>query len=249
MSPGCNLGHWTDWYQCPKLQPDEIAFPVKMIMSRGVQWRQQCRPAVTWDTGLIKISVPSYSRMKLLPPLYTSGHDCLDAERGNCLMHTHWNTVWSNGNHWALSLFSFTAPFPIIFFQIDNVGKPSWQAQIRGTKHWTLEPPRECEFECSRLEVTVYPNDISGCLFGKFFCFEFCIFFRFPIFKIYPILIFVVVLDTDTWYHGTTIIGDEISITIGSEYDWSVDVGPLCHKFQIVPSLEKCTHFVFALHV
>ncbi|OQV13265.1 hypothetical protein BV898_12472 [Hypsibius exemplaris] len=71
---------------------------------------------------------------------------------------------------------------------IDNVGKPSWQAQIKGTKVWTLEPPRECHFECASMEVTVYPNDI-------------------------------IVLDTDTWYHGTTILGDEISITIGSEYD------------------------------
>ena len=28
-------------------------------------------PAVTWDTGLINISVPSYSRVNLLPPLYS----------------------------------------------------------------------------------------------------------------------------------------------------------------------------------
>ena len=37
--------------------------------------------------------------------LYTSGPDYLDAERVSCLMNTHWNTVWSNGNHRALSLF------------------------------------------------------------------------------------------------------------------------------------------------
>ena len=33
-----------------------------------VQWRQQFYPAVTWGTGLISIGVPSYSRIKLLPP-------------------------------------------------------------------------------------------------------------------------------------------------------------------------------------
>jgi len=29
----------------------------------------------------------------------------------------------------------------------------------------------------------------------------------------------VVVLDTNQWYHQTYIVGQEISITIGSEYD------------------------------
>ena len=33
-----------------------------------IQWWQKFHPAVTWDTGLINISVPSYSRGKLLPP-------------------------------------------------------------------------------------------------------------------------------------------------------------------------------------
>ena len=40
---------------------------------------------------------------------YTSGHDFLDAQRGSCLMNTHWDTVSSNRNHKALSLFSSTA--------------------------------------------------------------------------------------------------------------------------------------------
>ena len=40
---------------------------------------------------------------------YTSGHDYLDAERASCLMNTHWNTVWSNRHHRALSLFSSTS--------------------------------------------------------------------------------------------------------------------------------------------
>ena len=46
--------------------------------------------------------------------------------------------------------------------QIDNVGNPSWQAQITGTKVWTLEPPPECYHICAnQVKVTVNPGDIS----------------------------------------------------------------------------------------
>ena len=41
--------------------------------------------------------------------MHLSGHDYLDAERADRLMNTHWNTVWSNRHHRALSLFSSTA--------------------------------------------------------------------------------------------------------------------------------------------
>ncbi|XP_055346621.1 uncharacterized protein LOC129594087 [Paramacrobiotus metropolitanus] len=71
---------------------------------------------------------------------------------------------------------------------VDNVGRSSWQAQIRGIKEWTLQPPPECYFECSTLKVVINPNDI-------------------------------IVVDTDTWYHSTLILGTELSITIGSEFD------------------------------
>ncbi|KAL3858860.1 hypothetical protein ACJMK2_009109 [Sinanodonta woodiana] len=72
---------------------------------------------------------------------------------------------------------------------IDNVGHPSWQAQITGTKQWTLEPPPECYFECpARIQATVYPGEI-------------------------------IVLDTNSWFHATLNVGNDISITIGSEYD------------------------------
>merc|ERR1719154_540899 len=71
---------------------------------------------------------------------------------------------------------------------IDHVGKPSWQAQIRGRKVWSLEPPPECYMECGALEVEVWPGNI-------------------------------VVLDTNIWFHKTSIVSDDISITIGSEYD------------------------------
>ncbi|KAK3086458.1 hypothetical protein FSP39_018733 [Pinctada imbricata] len=72
---------------------------------------------------------------------------------------------------------------------IDNVQNPSWQAQVTGTKKWTLEPPPECYFQCqSSIEVVVDPGDI-------------------------------IVIDTNRWYHSTLNVGDDISITIGSEYD------------------------------
>ncbi|XP_063603742.1 uncharacterized protein LOC134779450 [Penaeus indicus] len=71
---------------------------------------------------------------------------------------------------------------------IDHVGNPSWQAQIRGRKLWTLEPPPECYFQCIPMEVVVEPGEI-------------------------------IVLDTNIWYHKTLIVSEELSITIGSEYD------------------------------
>jgi len=47
-------------------------------------------------------------------------------------------------------------------YQIDIVGSPSWQAQVSGTKLWTLVPPPECYFECvQKLEATVGPGEIS----------------------------------------------------------------------------------------
>ncbi|KAF0313688.1 Bifunctional arginine demethylase and lysyl-hydroxylase JMJD6 [Amphibalanus amphitrite] len=71
---------------------------------------------------------------------------------------------------------------------IDNVHRPSWQAQIAGSKRWRLFPPPECEKVCRPLTVDVHPGDIF-------------------------------LLDTNQWYHGTEVIGKEMSITIGSEYD------------------------------
>ncbi|KAF3422912.1 hypothetical protein E2986_12773 [Frieseomelitta varia] len=71
---------------------------------------------------------------------------------------------------------------------VDDVEHPSWQAQIKGEKLWTLEPPRECHYACNALEVVVHPGEI-------------------------------IVLDTNRWYHQTTIVSEEMSITIGAEYD------------------------------
>eukprot|EP00118_Oscarella_pearsei_P005349 m.24540 g.24540 ORF g.24540 m.24540 type:complete len:331 (+) comp28638_c0_seq3:15-1007(+) len=73
---------------------------------------------------------------------------------------------------------------------IDAVEKPSWQAQIRGQKQWILEPPPECYFECPSSRISAIM--ITGD---------------------------IIVVDTTRWFHETHILGDEISITIGSEYD------------------------------
>lgn len=72
---------------------------------------------------------------------------------------------------------------------IDHVDLPSWQAQITGRKRWILQPPRDCYFQCPR-QLEVIVNQ------GE-----------------------IIVLDTNKWYHSTLNIGENISITIGSEYD------------------------------
>ncbi len=70
------------------------------------------------------------------------------------------------------------------------VNHPSWQAQISGIKLWTFKPPAECFL--SGLCSTLQVNVFPGD---------------------------VIVFDSNRWYHSTFIKGDEISLTIGSEYD------------------------------
>lgn len=71
---------------------------------------------------------------------------------------------------------------------LDYVRRPSWQAQIKGSKSWFLLPPPECEHICNALNITVSRGDI-------------------------------ILVDTNQWYHTTVIEGDEMSVTLGSEYD------------------------------
>ena len=40
----------------------------------------------------------------------------------------------------------------------------SWQAQLSGTKIWTLAPPPECEHVCQSFNITVNKGDISKCI-------------------------------------------------------------------------------------
>ena len=49
----------------------------------------------------------------------------------------------------------------IFFSQIDNVDRPSWQAQISGSKTWYLVPSVECADICHDLAVTVKKGDIG----------------------------------------------------------------------------------------
>ncbi|XP_054720338.1 uncharacterized protein LOC129229979 [Uloborus diversus] len=43
---------------------------------------------------------------------------------------------------------------------LDYVRRPSWQAQIRGTKNWYLLPPPECEDVCTPMNISVHRGDI-----------------------------------------------------------------------------------------
>lgn len=43
---------------------------------------------------------------------------------------------------------------------IDRVHNPSWQAQIKGRKQWTLEPVPECYNDCKTIESVVEPGEI-----------------------------------------------------------------------------------------
>lgn len=48
---------------------------------------------------------------------------------------------------------------------VDNVRLPSWQAQIKGTKEWTLAPPPECYYECTTFATIIQTGEISKRLF------------------------------------------------------------------------------------
>ncbi|XP_071452200.1 uncharacterized protein [Hetaerina americana] len=43
---------------------------------------------------------------------------------------------------------------------LDYVSRPSWQAQISGSKTWKLIPPPECEGVCTAFSITVNAGDI-----------------------------------------------------------------------------------------
>ena len=72
---------------------------------------------------------------------------------------------------------------------IDNVGLPSWQALVTGQKQWVLEPPPECYHECAP-RIEVLMQQGD-----------------------------MIVVDTNIWFHSTLILGQDISIAIGSEFD------------------------------
>lgn len=51
-------------------------------------------------------------------------------------------------------------PGPAASIHIDSVGLPTWQAQLSGTKTWTLLPLPECEHKCDSINITVEQGDI-----------------------------------------------------------------------------------------
>ncbi|XP_064407010.1 uncharacterized protein LOC135351832 isoform X3 [Halichondria panicea] len=91
-------------------------------------------------------------------------------------------------NNGDLAWIFMGAPGPGASIHVDMVELSSWQAQLSGTKVWTLTPPPECEHVCQAFNITVNKGDI-------------------------------IVVDTNRWYHQTTVLPGNISITIGSEYN------------------------------
>lgn len=98
--------------------------------------------------------------------------------------------------------------------QLDYVLRPSWQAQIRGKKLWTLKPPPECESICHDVNITVESGDIGTdvAAVGE---------------GVVPRLIRTrlrffdsVLIDTTAWYHATQVLPEGgLSIAIGCGYD------------------------------
>lgn len=72
---------------------------------------------------------------------------------------------------------------------IDDVNNPSWQAQISGIKEWEFKPPAECLLKCP---FSLRAHVLPGD---------------------------VIIFDSNRWFHSTKIIGNDLSLTIGSEYD------------------------------
>jgi hypothetical protein len=91
---------------------------------------------------------------------------------------------------------------------VDNVRLPSWQAQLKGTKEWTIAPPPECYYSCTSFSTAVKPGEIS-----KYHV----ITARWGLFLYY--LSISVVLDTNKWYHKTNVLSGDLSVTVGAEYD------------------------------
>lgn len=61
---------------------------------------------------------------------------------------------------------------------------------MAGKKTWTLLPPPECQRACPAFPLNVTVRPGEA-----------------------------LVLNTNIWYHGTRVVGKNLSIAIGSEYD------------------------------
>ncbi|XP_054716588.1 uncharacterized protein LOC129226036 [Uloborus diversus] len=153
------------------------------------EWEKECQffPYQTEFHSLKEVL--SMSEERAARPWYIGWSNC-DSKVGN-ILRKHYRRPY------FLPLLSESTNIDWIFMgtpghgahmHIDHVHNPSWQAQIKGRKEWTLEPVPECYNECKSLKTIVEPGE-------------------------------VIVLDTNRWYHKTKIIGNDLSITIGSEFD------------------------------
>ena len=151
------------------------------------EWECQFFPYQTEFMSLSEVLSMSPERAK--EPWYIGWSNC-DSEAGNILRkHYHrpyFLPLQSEGTN--IDWIFMGTPGYGAHMHIDHVTNPSWQAQIKGSKLWTLEPVPECYNECRTIEAVVYPGE-------------------------------VIVLDTNRWYHKTHITGNDLSITIGSEFD------------------------------
>ncbi|EDV25502.1 expressed hypothetical protein [Trichoplax adhaerens] len=130
------------------------------------------------------------ANLKTGKPWYIGWSNC-DAEAANVL-RSHYNRPYflpERSESSRIDWIFMGSPGYGAHMHIDNVHFPSWQAQLRGQKKWILEPPLECADVCVN-QISVIVNTGD-----------------------------IIVLNTNKWFHQTVIMGDELSITIGSEYD------------------------------
>ncbi|OAD54723.1 Replication factor C subunit 4 [Eufriesea mexicana] len=129
---------------------------------------------VGWSRYPIDIGIGYYCKREISPNLSETiliiHRILIFANRSNCdekigsVLRQHYQrpyflpvTAESEKTDWIfMGSHGYGAPM-----HVDDVEHPSWQAQIKGKKLWTLEPPRECYYACSRLEVVVHPGEIS----------------------------------------------------------------------------------------
>lgn len=93
---------------------------------------------------------------------------------------------------------------------LDYIPRLMWQAQLRGNKSWSVAPTPECASECEPFGFYVEPGDAGelGIKLGQL---------KTHIYYIFVVVVSVL-MDTRIWYHATTVLNGEFSLTVQSEY-------------------------------